>query len=268
MSLETLKNLPLINNQTQPLSDSARTFYLSTFAGGNGPTGTYLLTDFLGTAIGVTAGQYFQSTASIISANTATLATLDSIYGVILGVIQGTYGDPVTGPVVIPVGNPGAGTYSDANDALAVLIPLANAAIVTAQTALGTSATTLNNDWNAICARIVYEATNQSKASLQMYNLISGDKLSVMALTTSLNSIGQETQEGMGAQFFEAITDTSTSAGQAIIGAMREGRNNAALDAAPVARDNTVPLTQATPPQAQLGNSEYTVAEARALNQA
>jgi hypothetical protein len=63
----------------------------------------------------------------------------------------------------------------------------------------------------------------------------------------------------------EALADTSVQAGQAIIGAMREGRNDAALDSASIGHDNGVPDQPTTvPPQATLLNSQYTVAEARA----
>jgi hypothetical protein len=47
---------------------------------------------------------------------------------------------------------------------------------------------------------------------------------------------------------------------------MREGRNNEALDAESVKHDNVIPEAPSSPiPQATLSNSEYTVAQARAL---
>lgn len=268
--IESLKNLPLLQAQTQPLSATSQSFYANTFASGSGPQGTFLLTDFLGTAIGVTVGQYFASAASIItSATTAgTLDDLIEIYDTIIGVLDGSYPDPANPPdgIEIPAGLPGAGIYADADSAVQALVVLANAEIAALQTTLGSSATTLNADWNAICARIVYEATNQSKASLMMYGLQSGDKTSLLALMQQLNSIGNDTQEGMGAQFFESIANTSTLAGQALIGALREGRNDTSLNSQNIGHDNAVPPTPTSPPpQATLLNSEYTVAEARAL---
>lgn len=265
--MESLKNLPLLQASTTPLSAAARNYYLSTFANGSGPNGTYLLTDFLGTAIGVTVGQYFASAATIIAARTTdgTLTSYIAVLDNILGTVNGTFGDPVLGPVTIPSG-PGVGVYTDANDALATLIPLANAAISSAATAMGSDATTLNTDWTNICARVVYETGNQSKASLQITNLTAGDQLSVMSLITSLDSAGLDTQEGMSAQFFEEIADLSVISGQAIVGSGREGRNNAAMNEANMGHDNVVPdLPTSVPPQATLLNSEYTVSEARAL---
>lgn len=265
--MESLKNLPLINTGTQPISDATRNFYLNTFAKGSGPYGTYLLTDFLGTAIGVTVGTYFASAASIINNNTANLADLNEIYDVMIGVLDGSYPDPANPPdgIEIPVGVPGAGVYVDADAATVALIALAEAEIVTAQTAMGADGTTLNTDWNSICARVVYEAQNQSRASLLLYNQTAGDQTSVLSLIQSLGSIGNETQEGMAAQLFEAIADTAIASGQAIIGSMREGRNNTVMDTARIGHSNQVPDQSPTPlPQATLLNSEYTVAEARA----
>lgn len=269
MSLETLKNLPLVQTVTQPLSTTAKNFYLNTFALGNGPDGTYLLTDFLGTAIGVTVGTYFSEAATVIdSMQTAgTLSDLNEIYDVIQNTLDGDYPDPANPPdgIEIPAGLPGAGIYADLDAAIVALVALANAEISALNS--GANATALNTAWNAICARLVYEAGNQAKGSLSMPALIAGDKLSVMALTTTLGSIGQETQEGMGAQFFEAIADLTTQSGQAIVGSLREGRNNAAMDSAYIGHDNIVPDQPATPPpQATLSNGDYTVAQARAAS--
>lgn len=265
--MESLKNLPLLQALTTPLSTAARSYYLDTFAQGSGPNGTYLLTDFLGTAIGVTAGQYFASSAAIIAARTTdgTLTGYIAVLDNILGTVDGSFGDPVLGPVTIPSG-PGVGVYTDANDALAVLIPLANAAISSAASAMGTDATTLNTNWSSICSRVVYETGNHTKASLQVVNLTAGDQLSVLALITSLNSAGLDTQEGMSAEFFEEIANLSIISGQAIVGAGREGRNNAAMDESNLGHDNTVPDQPTTePPQATLLNSQYSVSEARAV---
>lgn len=270
MTLNTLKNLPLLEALTTPLSSGAQNYYANTFAQGSGPQGTYLLTDFMGTAVGVTAGQYFTSAAEIINAKT-TDTTLDyyiEILDTIIGVLDGTYGDPGTGPITIPTG-PGSSLspYPTGDDAITQLVIEANAEISNLNSSMGSAATTLNGDWNSICARLVYEANNQSKASLVIPNMQAGDKLTVMSLITSLGSIGQNTEEGMSAQFFEEIANVTTLTGQSIIASLREGQNDAAMDAAGVEHDNTVPdLPTTEPPQAELLPSTYTVTEARAAS--
>jgi hypothetical protein len=114
MTIETLKNLPLMEAQTQPLSDAVKNFYLDSFAGGSGPDGTYLITDFFGTAAGVPGTESLTTTIEILNARLAdgTLSNLAQIYLVMKNVVSGVYGDPVAGPVVIPAGLPGAGTYN------------------------------------------------------------------------------------------------------------------------------------------------------------
>lgn len=268
--IESLKNLPLLQAQTQPLSAASQSFYANTFATGSGPQGTFVLTDFLGTAVGITVGPLFKSTADLITTLTTagSLDDLIEIYDVMIGCFQGLYPDPLNPPdgIEIPAGLPGAGIYADLDSAIVALVALANAEIASLQSSLGANATTLNNNWNAIAARVVYEATNQSKASLQMYALIPGDKMSVMALVTSLNGIGNETEENGPAQFFESIADITVLSGQALIGSLREGRNDTSLNSQGLGHDNAVPPTPASPPpQATLLNSEYTVAQARAL---
>lgn len=266
-SLETLKDLPLINSLNQPLSACAESFYANTFAQGNGPNGTYLLTDFIGIAIGTGVSNCFSTATTIINSATSagTLAYLQSIYDNMLGSVNSTFGNPVTGPVTIPSG-PGTGVYADANAAITALVPLANAEISNVSVVLGAQTTTLNDCWDSICDRIIYEAENQDKAGIVVYELQANNISSVMSLVSSLPTAGTDTQEGMSAQVLQDLADQDTREGQAMVGSMREGRNNAALDASGVARYNSVPdLPVEEPPQADLGDTNYSVPEARTI---
>lgn len=263
--METLKGLPLLNTGKQPISDATRNFYLNTFAGGTGDNGTYVLTDFVGTAIGVTAGTLFdQATAVIVQRTTSgTLTTLSTIYTRMVNSCNGTYGPVPGGPITIPAG-PGAGVYADPDTAVSTLIPLAETEIGNLVSTLGSDTTILNNAWNGICQRVIYETNNLNKCSINLTQLIAGDKFSAMSLVSSLPGYGNDTTQGGAGQFFEAIANTSSLFGQAIIGAMREGRNNTQMDASRVGRDNTIPDTPTSvPAQATLASSSYTVAEAR-----
>jgi hypothetical protein len=139
MTMETLKNLPDLESQAAPLSDAVVAFYADTLAGGSGPDGTFLITDFLGTAAGIPANNVLPEVNTILSARVAdgTLNALTAVYNNMLGTVDGSFGDPVTGPITIPSG-PGAGGYADAEAAMATLIPLAEAEITTAAGAMGT----------------------------------------------------------------------------------------------------------------------------------
>jgi hypothetical protein len=266
MTIETLNNLPLIQNQTAPISAEVYNYYINTFAGGSGPNGTYLITDFFGTASGTVANNVLPGVTTILLARIAdtTLSNLAAIYANMLGCVDGTFGDPVAGPVTIPSG-PGAGTYADAETAMATLIPLAQTAIVTAAAAMGSDTSTLNTAFDSMAAQSTQEATNQTKASINFDDLVAGDQLSVMSLISSIPGFGTETAMGQAAQFFEEIADTSTQAGQSIVGAMRQGRNDVQLNSVGITGYGTVPdLPETPPPQASLLSSGYTVTQARA----
>jgi hypothetical protein len=279
MTIETLKNLPLVEAQTQPISDEVKNFYLNTFAGGSGPDGTYLITDFLGTAAGVPGTESLTTVIGILNARVAdgTLANLAEIYLVMKNVVSGVYGDPVVGPVVIPSGLPGAGTYNGvppadpdpgvtpAEQAFQVLVPLAQSAITTAATAMGSDTTSLNSAFVGMATHVTKESVNQTKAAINFDDLTAGDQTSVLALITSFTGLGTDVAVGQAAQFFEDIVDINSASGQAIIGAMREGRNQVQLDDVGINSYDIVPDQPDTPPPvAPLLGSSYTVAEAEA----
>ena len=63
-----------------------------------------------------------------------------------------------------------------------------------------------------------------------------------------------------------ALPSRANQSGQALVGALRDGRNTAGLNSINLRSDNDVPqLPNAVPPQATLSSSEYTPAQARAL---
>jgi len=262
--METLKGLDLLNTGTQPLSAEAYNFYINTFANGTGPNGTYNVCDFVGTAIGFPVGSYFDQATEIINRRAADLATLNEIYTRIVKSCDGTYGNPVTGPVTVPAG-PGAGTYLNASEAVLALTAAASTEILSLQTVLGNDATALNTAWDEICNRIVYEVYNLQKCNIDLNQLSTGDIFSALALVSSLPQFATETDVGGAAQFMESVAIPTSRGGQAIIGALREGRNNALIDASKIDRDNTIPTTPRVPaPKARLRSFKYTVAQARA----
>jgi hypothetical protein len=272
MTIETLKNLPLVENQTQPITDAVKDFYLDTFAGGSGPDGTYLITDFFGTSAGVPGTQSLTTVIPILNARVAdgTLANLSQIYLVMKNVVSGVYGDPVVGPVVIPSGLPGAGTYNGAmpaEQAFQILVPLAESAISTAAAAMGQDTISLNSAFVDLAAHVTKEPVNQAKAAINFDDLAAGDQTSVMALVTSFTGLGTDVAVGQAAQFFEDIADINSATGQAVIGAMREGRNQVQLSAAGINGYDIVPDQPETPPPvAPLLGSSYTVAEAESAS--
>lgn len=264
--LGTLKGLPLVANTTTPIPAAVATYYQSTLAKGSGPNGTYLTTDFFGSAAGIPYNNYLTSVTSTISAQltAGTLTTLNTIYSYMKNLITDVYGLP--GAIALPAPYNAGNPYASYDAALVVLITAADAAIGTAVTAMGTATTTLNTAWTEMTQHSANEATFQTQASINYATLTAGAQLPITAFIPALAGYGQETQTGMAAEFLEAIANTANQSGQAMVGALREGRNTAGINATGIKADNDVPqLPNAVPPQATLSSSEYTPAEARAL---
>jgi hypothetical protein len=263
--LGTLKGLDLVANTTTPVPAAVATYYATNLALGSGPSGTFLTTDFFGSAAGIPYNNYLTSVTSTISAQltAGTLTTLNTIYSYMKNLITDVYGVPPTITLPAPYNTP---TYATYDAALARLITEANAAIGTAISAMGTATTTLNTAWTAMVQHSVNEPVFQAKASIDYATLTAGAQLPITAFIPALAGYGKDTQEGMAAQFLESIANTANQSGQAMVGALREGRNTAGLNAVGVKVDNNVPQQPTSvPPQATLSGSEYTPAEARAL---
>ena len=264
--LGTLKGLDLVANTTTPVPAAVATYYSSTLAKGSGPSGTYLTTDFFGSAAGIPYNTDLATVTSTITAQltAGTLSTLNTIYSYMKNLITDVYGLP--GAIALPAPYNAGNPYASYNSALVVLITAADAAIGTAITAMGTATTTLNTAWTEMVTHSANESTFQTQASIDFSTLTAGAQLPITAFIPALGGYGQETQTGMAAEFLETIANTANQSGQAMVGALREGRNTAGLNAINLKIDNAVPQQPASvPPQATLGNSEYTPAEARAL---
>ena len=264
--LGTLKGLDLINGPSStPVPAAVPTYYLTQLAKGSGPNGTFLTTDFFGSAAGIPYNDYLTTVTSTISTQftSGNLGALNTIYSQMVEVVTSGYGIPPT--ITIPSG-PAAGVYLTYNAALAALITAADAAVGTAIATMGATTTaTLNTAWTAMTTHSANEDTFQSLASIDYATLTSGAQLPITAFIPSLAGYGQETQTGMAAEFLEAIANTANQYGQAMVGALREGRNTAGINAVNLKIDNAVPsLPNAVPPQATLSDSTYTPAQARA----
>jgi hypothetical protein len=263
--LGTLKGLDLIANTTTPVPAAVATYYDTNIALGSGPNGTFLTTDFFGSAAGIPYNDYLTTITTTITAQltAGTLTTLNDIYSRMKNVVTSVYGAPPT--ITIPAGS-AAGVYATYDLALAALITAANAAIGTAVVAMGTATTTLNTAWTAMVQHSVNEPVFQAKASINYATLTAGAQLPITAFIPALSGYGQDTQVGMSAQFLESIANTANQYGQAMVGALREGRNTAGLNSINLKSDNDVPQQPASvPPQATLSSSEYTPVQARAL---
>jgi len=261
----TLNGLPLAANTPTPIPAEVATYYQNTLAKGSGPSGTYLTTDFFGSAAGIPYNDYLTSVTSTISAQltAGTLTTLNLIYSYMKTLVStATYGVPPTITLPAPYNTP---TYATYDAALARLITEANKAIGTAITAMGTATTTLNTAWTAMVQHSANESIFQTQASIDYATLTAGAQLPITSFIPALAGYGQDRQVGMAFDFLSSIADTSNQYGQAMVAALIEGGNKAGLESAGITPDTAVPSQpNAVPPLVSTSQYGYTVAQARA----
>ena len=214
--LSTMADLPLIQAQTTPVDSSVTDYVTTTMATGTGPNGTITTYDVLGLALDSNnfAAQLATATSAINTMQGAgSLATLNTAYVDILSAVN----------------DAGVQTQiTNANNAIAALSGNPNVI-------------TLNTAWVYMANLMNLSAKYTSQAGIDYFLLQPGDKNSVYSFVQNLPYYGLLTANGDAAEFLENIADTTTLGGQAIVGAMREGRNNARLSAAGLYNTNQIP---------------------------
>lgn len=250
-TLETNSGLSAVNGLTSPLGPGVENYFTSTFGTGTGPNGTFVLADMIGTiaGIGVTDNliavngflQELDDAGLIDPLSNST----DGVFQVMLNTIAGDYGPAMPGdPVIIPGGLPGAGTYTDKDDAFTTAGTGLIAALETEYNALiaGRSAevTTANGYWTSIYNKLSSEQTNLVKADVTLGSTPSGPTSVVLGWAQGLARYAEDTTTGGPSEIVNAIADSTTLTGQSIIGALRELRNTKALQNLGIPADNLV----------------------------
>lgn len=214
--LSTMAGLPLIQAQTTPVNTSVTDYVANNMATGTGPNGTITTYDVLGLALDSNnfAAQLDTATAAINALQTAgSLAALNTAYSGIASAAN-------EGQAISHI--------ADANTAIAALSGNPNV-------------TTLNTAWVYMANLMNLSAKYTDQAGINYFLLPPGDKNNVYAFVQNLPYYGLLTANGDAAEFLENIADTTTLGGQAIVGSMREGRNNARLSAASLYNTNQIP---------------------------
>ena len=214
--LSTMADLPLIQAQTTPVDSSVTDYVTTTMATGTGPDGTITTYDVLGLALDADDfATRLINVADIIDGLGTGLDDLSQIYVDML---------------------------SSANDAAMItLIANANAEIASINSVHPAQVTTLNTDWVYMANLMNLSAKYTTEAGIDYFLLQPGDKNSVYSFVQNLPNYGLLTANGDAAEFMENIADTTTLGGQAIVGVMREGRNNARLGVAGLYNTNQIP---------------------------
>jgi len=214
--LSTMADLPLIQAQTTPVDSSVTSYISTTMATGTGPNGTITTYDVLGLALDSNdfAAQLNIATTAINALQTAgSLAALNTAYSNIASASN----------------NSQAITHiADANAAIAAL-------------SASPYVTTLNTAWTYMANLMNLSAKYTTEAGIDYFLLQPDDKNSVYAFVQNLPYYGLLTASEDAAEFLENIADTTILGGQAIVGVMREGRNNARLSTAGLYNTNQIP---------------------------
>jgi hypothetical protein len=281
VGLESNVGLNLINALTEPLPANVRTYFTTTFSNGTGIDGVFLLTDFIGTPTGWVHNEALTNTTSILNAMTSAgaFSTLTDpttgVYTVMEDTIAGNYTtqtafdppDPADEwTTTIPGGLPGAGSYVGPTASTSIqaaftggLTPAMISAVSAIVSANSTNVAQTTTNSNNSCIQIIREDTNLSQAGVVLADLVAGQR--PFSLVTNLPSEGRDTTEGGGAYVFESLANVNSIGGQAIISTMREARNQDRLGTAGITTDIIV-SDEIVEPQANLGVSQYTVAQA------
>jgi hypothetical protein len=280
--LESNVGLEDIGNLSGPLPANVTAYFTETLATGTGPQGLLLLTDVIGSIAGYNITGEISNTSEILgnmtsSGDFAALTNLTTgVYTVMENCIAGDYTIeiPPTPPdtestftVVIPGGLPGAGTYGPAGSADAAqanafssgLNPAMVSVVGTIVAAYPTDVANTTANFNIICDQLQTQNINLALAGVSFANLVPG--LQPWSLVYNLASTGLEVVEGGPAYVLQSIANTNTQGGQAIVSTMRESRNQERLSRAGMQTDIII-SDQYPEPEADLGTTQYTVAQA------
>jgi hypothetical protein len=285
-TMETNTNLGLINALETPLPQSVANFWANTFASGTGAGNAVTVNDTVGIAAGVnvndqmpTVVQGLQALADAgqlvsLTANTGNpMSGTNGIYTQMQYCLGNAYG---AAPVIPPTTYWTGGSFLDFDDAFANgLIPAANSAISNITSSNSSTAGNINTAWETIAAQIKLNQDNLQAAGVDIGNIVIGDwansnitanQQSVsLSVGTRLHSIGLDIAEGGAAQFFAAVANTSSVAGQAVVASLREGRNIQLFNSTGLGIDTQLSDVNANTPVANnLSDAQYSANQARA----
>jgi len=244
-AVETAQDLPLVENQPQPITSESTEYFRTQVATGSGINGTIVTTNVLGTASGTGYVEPLTACVTVMSklAESGELTELIRIYNNMLTALSGPDPDTVIGDLIV-----------EAQDEIVENIMPANPE----------STASLNANFEAMAMHMSREFEYQSQAGLSIANLQPNLVTSIHALISSLPIYAQDVQKGGTAEFLEAVLDSSTSGGQSSIAAMRQGRNHSTLKPCGVGMNDEVSSKPSTAPEkANLKPSSYSADEAK-----
>ena len=281
-SLETLKDLPLIKDQSVYVTDDVTNYWKTTYGTesniqlATGPDGTFSVSDAIGYAAGYNSAAPLQqniiemekliaSGAMDVFYNDDGSSSSDTgIYIVIDYFVAGAYDPtpPAVTPFVIPAGVYGAGTYATQTLAFEGIIAAAKTLMQTFYTD-NPEAQIIQRNFKRMQEQQAREKLIRDKIELDLDTLPANTNNAVQ-LAANLPNYGLDTSAGGTAELLERVMNFSSTGGQASVAAMREARNIDKLAEANIVQDGPIPTTPPSNPGSLLSGT-YTVAEADAI---
>lgn len=243
LGIETNTGLSLITSLTEAVPASVRTVISSTVATGTGPNGTLTIGDVLGVASGYNITTQLSNSTALIGSMTTT--ALQNIYKVMANTANEQYGVS-TGPINIPIGQPGYGTYANIDVAFSNLVSLASSNISTLVSTYPTQTAQLNQNFSSIANTVASQQSaigGNTASGINYNNLNSNLKSITSSFVDSLHTYALDIAPGGASEYLTSVADTSNQTGQAIIGCLREGRNLEKLNNGGVGVGSDIPAT-------------------------
>jgi hypothetical protein len=275
---ETFKDLDLIKDQTQYVTDEVKNFWTTTYATesniqlATGPNGTYTVSDVIGYAAGYNSAAPLQQNAvemqklidsgamDVFTADNGSSSSNTGIYVVMDYFIDGAY-DPIAPATdyIIPAGVYGAGTYATKELCWNGIIAAAKTLMQTFYAA-NSEAQTIQRNFKRMQEQQAREKLIRQKMDLDL-DVVQAQDTTAIQLAANLPAYGLDTTAGGTGELLERVMNFSSTGGQAAVGAMREARNIDKLATANIQTDAPIPTTPPSNP-GQIASSTYTVAQA------
>ena len=251
LAVETNAGLGDINSLDTPVPAADAEAVKTGLAPGNtatGAGGSFTLYDFVGTAAGYPYidefGNLVPALGNIADQNgfASLLNTSNGAYPVMLDTLDGVYGDPSAGPITgMPAPFNSGDPYPNADVAFGTYITVTQSLIGTIAGTYPEQTATSDAAWTVMTDQYQRETENWQLAMLEIDELLANNKPALMGIVTSLHEIGVDDAPFGPAEFFQAIANTETSAGQAVVASLREGKNIKNLQDAGVGIDTQLP---------------------------
>lgn len=224
--LSTMAGLPDIQAQTTAITAATADYYKNNIGTGTGPNGTFNVGDILGAAAGYGYNENFNSVVT-------NLTELNNIGA--LGALKTIYDEMQT------VSN---------DSAMLTKIAQANLAISNIASSYSVVVNSLNVAWSAMAIKLNSEYNNQANVGINWDDLPPNNQIIVSGFVQNLPRYGLDVDAGGTGWFLDQVADTAVIGGQAIVGTMREARNNQRLILAHLGVDtkpNAVPAVIPSP---------------------